>query len=417
MKIAILSDIHFGSKATHNDMVVMGQNCIDGTPANAKPFYSGLGGVVEILKDKRPDYLIISGDLTSTADPLEYKYCYDKLKELESIAKIPKQKWIVCLGNHDCDWDISELSESRRKKAKLKKTDPNSKYLQAHYMSTRTNDLVTHDLVKELVDNFSRDYDDFGVPMVGIAEFDDLIVFVLYSAVKCTEENDYGSIGNEQLVWLNNMIRAFKEKSELKRMIVLLHHHPHGYEYPLPDVDRSELVEGAALETLCGEQGIDIVVHGHRHHPRAETILKNGWEKPVTFICAGSLSVERAKRLGGEIPCMFHIMDCTDAEKIILESYSYSYIVGWDKKCTMDIDDVMWLGKPIQYSDAKQHIAGFACDGTEINHQDLPDTLRYVSCKKLNSWVKKVFNEADFSISDSFPHSIRIRRRVDLEAI
>jgi len=409
MKIALISDIHFGSGATHNDMVIPGQKSEDHY-ANSKPFFEGDGGVLDILKNEKPDYLFISGDLTSTADPLEYEYCYEKLKLIEDIAGINKSNWLVCLGNHDCDWRISKLGAFRGRET------PKKRFIKEHYMDTRTNDLETHKLVKELSENFSNEYEGFSVPMVGVVEYDDLIVFVLHSGIECTNDNNYGSIGNNQLEWLTNALKFFNEKREKKTKIILLHHHPHNYEYPIPDADRSALVEGATLKALCGEQGVDIIIHGHRHHPRAETIVQNGWLNPITFICSGSLSVIQKERLGGEIPSMFHIMDCTDINKIILETYTYNLIDGWDRKSTRDIDDVIWLGKSIMFQDVESIIAAMPCDGQEIEHVGLDDSLKYISYKKLNYWIKKVFDEANYQITDEFPHSIRIRYKADLEA-
>ena len=102
MRIALISDIHFGAMSTTSELAVYGEPLI-GEVLNAKPLFQGL---VETLKAENLDYLFIAGDLTSTGSPLEYKYCYQKILQLISEIGIEHDKTIFCFGNHDTDWRI-----------------------------------------------------------------------------------------------------------------------------------------------------------------------------------------------------------------------------------------------------------------------------------------------------------------------
>lgn len=72
------------------------------------------------------------------------------------------------------------------------------------------------------------------------------------------------------------------------------------------------LEEGSSFLDVAGQNGIHLVLHGHRHHPKAETTFKNGWDHPITFVFAGSLTVNSAHRSNGYIPNILHIIELTE---------------------------------------------------------------------------------------------------------
>ena len=74
----------------------------------------------------------------------------------------------------------------------------------------------------------------------------------------------------------------------------MLHHHPFNYPYPTLGRDISLLDEGAELLDISGKAGINLICHGHRHHPKAHNEQRDDWKNAITFICAGSFSVNAA---------------------------------------------------------------------------------------------------------------------------
>ena len=106
MRIALISDIHFGRSAVNNEFSFRGESLELAETKNAKPLFAGM---VEILKPARPDFLFVAGDLTSSGNPLEFKYCHEKIAELAKSIGVGADNIIFCIGNHDLDWRISDI--------------------------------------------------------------------------------------------------------------------------------------------------------------------------------------------------------------------------------------------------------------------------------------------------------------------
>jgi len=407
MKIALISDIHFGSQSTTDDLVVPSKKAADSKVAGSAPFF---GGVIEVLKNEQPDYLFISGDLTSTASPLEYKYCYEKLLKFEYEAGINRKNWVACLGNHDVDRKISDLGKMKGN------STPDKEYTNRHYMDTRTTDLASHQIICDLSNNFSLKHS--SIPMVGIIERTDCIVFVLNSGYLCTADNSGGKISIAQLNWFKTNAETYNRKNpkSAKPKIVLLHHHPYPHKYPVPVRDLSVLEEGPQLRSCFGELGIDLVIHGHCHHPAAETVFEgDDWKKAVTYICSGSLSVRKDDRAGGLIRNAFHIINYNSTENIVIETYTYdNWDGGWQKRGDRDIDSEIRRGRIISDTDLKKYIRELPLDRT-ITYLSLPDELKYCSFKNLNKLVNEIHIPLKHQIQGEFPQNISILSAKSLE--
>lgn len=168
--------------------------------------------------------------------------------------------------------------------------------------------------------------------MTGLIERDDLVIFVLNSGFLCSSKQEiiHGKISTTQLEWLESELQ--KQTSINKWKIIILHHHPFAYEYPIVYPEYSTLEEGPQLQRLCGQYGVNLVVHGHYHFPIAKTRRESGWNNPVTFISSGSLSVNQEGRLNGSIPNTFHYIQLEEYPNLIkLITYEYSLGSGWRK--------------------------------------------------------------------------------------
>ena len=402
MRIALVSDIHYGQLSTTSELAVNGEKLTIGELKNAKPLFLGL---MEILRLQKPDYLFIAGDLTSTGSPLEFKYCHKKICELADFVGISLNNIVVCLGNHDIDWRISKIASS-------------------YDLAPDALDDITYlkDNYRKLAHSWSIQTDGFGnsvftnfkdaycTPLTGVIEYDSCIVFVLNSAHLCTNDQKcmHGCLHSSQFEWLRQAAGNYQQDTRAK--IVLLHHHPFNYPYPLNGLDISTLEEGSELLQFCGQTGIDLVLHGHRHHPKAKTVFETGWKKPVTFICSGSLSVNASHRLEGTIPNTFHIIDYNNSDHIILSNYYYNLSSGWsliekDEHRT-PVDGKMRLGKIVEDSAATALIKQLPIN-QKIEYDTLCDDLLYLPLNKLNLLTKQVFKD-DFHIFGVFPEDIII---------
>ncbi len=404
MRIALVSDIHFGKLSTTKELA-LNEDLETGTTENSKPLF---GGLKEILRTETPDYLFIAGDLTSTGSPLEFKYCYSKICQLAEHADVSMDRIVVCLGNHDVDWRITEIVDKYNPRPE---TAADTEYLQNIYREAAQTWSIQRDgFGNSVFTNFQYKHN---TPLTGIREFDDCIIFVLNSSHLCSNDQVYkhGCLDTAQLEWLRTTARNYAPTQKAK--FILLHHHPFNYPYPLIGLDISTLEEGSELLQLCGEVGIDLVLHGHRHHPNAKTKKENEWTKQVTFICSGSLSVNASHRLSGSIPNTFHLIDYNNSDNIILKTYYYSPSNGWllynKSDDSVPVDGKMTLGKIVDDTDAIELIRQFPID-QRIEYENLNGDLFYLSLNRLNNLVKQVFS-ADYEIYDEFPKAIRIVAR------
>jgi 3',5'-cyclic AMP phosphodiesterase CpdA len=404
MRIALISDIHYGAMSTTSELAIQGEPLHCGEVSNASPLFQGL---IDVLKKEKPDYLFIAGDLTSTGNPLEFKNCYEKIYLLANNIKVLPSNVILCLGNHDIDWRITQLIESYKTTKNTAYLTEDINFLEMNYLEL-ANSWAVNKNTKLPSDSVCLNNQCNKIPFTGIVERNDCIIYVLNSGHLCShdESKKHGCLSKQQLQWFKDLVQ--EKSSSPKVKIVLLHHHPFNYPFPLPGRDISTLEEGGELYQICGEYGIDLVLHGHRHHPKAKTILENGWSKPVTYICAGSLSVNATHRLQGSIPNTFHIIEYHTREKIILKNYEYSFTNGWvttkDSRAEVPLEGSMLLGKIIDANDpAIINLIKELPINKNIEFDSLNNDLSYLNRHKIIKLAEQEFiNCTIYSESDYF---------------
>ncbi len=385
IRIALISDIHFGKDARSGEYALPGQS-INGETTNAVLLTES---AVQVMKEQEIDYLFISGDLTSVGSPVEFYYCQKKIDEIVGGAGISNERVIWCSGNHDNDWSIAGLGD----KYGTKEEEESNKEL-----TKVACDRELVEIAKEKYDELAGSIADRNMnyknlskrgilPSSGIYEDNDIVVFVLNSSSKCVRKDviEHGSLTIEQLEWLEKNLVDYKDDSRWK--ILMLHHHPIDYPYPYPSLDISKLEEGSELCKLVGENGIDIVIHGHRHHPRCKTTTESDWSKPVSFICGGSFSVSEHYRNKGEIPNTLHILELSDNVGLLkLYSYEYCTSKGWvrvmEYRDAVPLDRIMYLGKVFTDSETKDELANLVKKTKETGiykWDELNDSIKYKS--------------------------------------
>lgn len=400
MRIALISDIHFGKLARSKEFVVPGDFPKDNTSGTI-PLSTSL---VEILKEKEVEYIFIAGDLTSTGSPLEFHYCEKKLLEIASSANISKEHIIWGIGNHDLDWNISELGAGFDKYSTELQNIVKDKYR-----------MIAASVAEKHLNDLPQEFIQGPAPLSGVVEKDDFVVFVLNSSLYCTKDQTFshGKLGSEQLCWLKNKISEYKDNNKWK--IVLMHHHSYNYPYHTLSTDVSTIEEGPELIEIFSQGGINLVCHGHRHHPRAETIQKTGWGNPITFICAGSLSVNAEHRSSGDIPNTFHIIELSKTiGQLKLFNYQYTSSKGWvpfrENTPETPMDFTMSFGKIIDATRKEEMVLNL------INHKkspisvkcdELDDDFNYLSYKDVNNTIKELLSNR-YTIVGSFPNHIML---------
>lgn len=405
MKAVLISDIHFGEFSRTEELAVPGFSIQDDN-SGAEPL---LDGLISIINEEEAKYIFIAGDLTSIASPLEFYYFEKMITVLSEKTRIPVNQIICITGNHDNDWRIHSISDSIIAEYGESLDSQLKSQLREKYDNLASNSAVTN--LQSLTKGLN------GIaPFSGIIDNEDFILFALNSGWRCMPDQKYshGLLSQEQLAWFKAQLEQFELDTRTK--IVMLHHHPKKYSYPVPSEDVSLLEESSELLDLAGRYGVNLILHGHRHHPRAETIHESNWANPISFICAGSLSVNAKHRSNGEIPNTAHIIDFEYApEKFLLKNYEYSASTGWgpikNYRPEVPLDAEEWHGRVYLESEYETAIKNYYKTLTNpvtiLKYNDLPDCLHFVRYDRLNELFRN--NVPDTLLfSGSFPSDVPV---------
>lgn len=265
-----LSDIHFGSKDK------------DGKPINMHRFYDGeyekslSNHLISEFKSRKAHFvhnqnrlhLIVSGDLTYTAEEAEFKLVSAFLKEVCSGLGIPKKRVILVPGNHDVHWPSTEIDSSRR-------FDNYLSFLRSFYGKALFRE--RYPLVKW---NFAID-----TPrpepsdLIAISSINGMTIIGLNSCVYETNQNHYGYVGGRQLDKVDQKLDEIGGHAGDLR-IAVLHHHLHPFPEPVSKldgqevwIDMSTIRDAGLVERRLERLGFDLVLHGHKHKPQLRETL------------------------------------------------------------------------------------------------------------------------------------------------
>lgn len=375
-RIAILSDIHFGKFSRTSSFYVPGEENQD----KSKEAYPLEEGLIELLDTMKPEYFFVAGDLTSLGNPQEFYYCEDKLLDIAQKVGVEDKNIFCVLGNHDIDWNITKLGTV----GKCINNEVNELIKSKYQMIAASSAKINMNIL-------GRNYINEGpAPFSGVAERDEFVVFVLNSGWFCTHDQQFshGKLEQIQLQWFEEVTCKYKGDKRVK--ILLMHHHPFNYSYPIPGIDISTIEEGPEVMDIASRNGIDIIIHGHRHHPHIKTIKIGNISKPITMICSGSLSVNADHRNHGEIPNTVHFLDIEKEQNYqVVYNYKFTEAAGWekiDKNCKeTPIDAVMKVGKIFSPDVIKAAIEKYRkCDTLRLCWEDLDECLQFMLYKELN---------------------------------
>lgn len=256
INILHISDLHFGTKknedkSRYNDTFV--------------------GKFLEQFKDTKIDYLLVSGDIANESKELEYNTASTFLNRVVSELNIPKEKVLLCMGNHDISWGILDDIADRE----------------------GTKDL---NLRQEKYRNFGKFYDDFyKEDEMPIQKFNTDPIFVevpdnehkiLFLGVNtCYKESNqkddhYGWIEQTSFEsYLNKMDPKYKDYVKC----LVMHHNPKDLGKEQHDLrnwrDINTVVLGYPLVVFCG----------HIHGSDGESEVKSDDDETIHYVSVGSL--------------------------------------------------------------------------------------------------------------------------------
>lgn len=397
VRIALISDIHFGKLSRTDEFAVPGEPIQDENQG-AYPLKDSL---IAILKENQVKYIFVAGDLTSLGSPQEFHYCEQIILNIAEEVGITHDRVFIGLGNHDVDWKITKIHEEYSKSTGA---DFPIDLIKEKYRLIAAN-ASSHNMSRIL-----QPKEEGPAPFSGMVENDDFIIFILNSGWCCTHDQQFphGKLTTDQLNWFEENVKNYETDKRWK--IVLMHHHPYSYTYPTQGIDISMIEEGSSLLEIAGKNGINLILHGHRHHPKAETTLKNEWKNPITCVCAGSLTVNSNHRNNGEIPNMVHVLELTnEIGALQLYNFQYSPAEGWiplRNNCpATPMDYKMRFGKLYKPEEIEEAMRKLTKVKKEICWDDLDDCLYYLPINELNNEIERL-NADTHKMIGRFPDEV-----------
>lgn len=401
-RIAILSDIHFGKYSRTSSFTVPGEKNQD----ISKEAHSLEEGLIELLNEMKPQYFFIAGDLTSLGNPQEFYYCEDKIISIANKVGVERKNIICVLGNHDIDWDVSRLGDVKDDTESELTELIKSKY-----------QMIAANCAKINMDQLNLHYDQKGpAPFSGVIEREEFVTFTLNSGWYCTHDQKFshGKLEQAQLQWFEKIASNYKADDRIK--IILMHHHPFNYSYPIPGIDISTVEEGPEIMDVAVKNGIDIIIHGHRHHPYVKTIQIGSDSKPITMICSGSLSVNHDQRNNGEIPNTVHFLDINQNKDYqIVHNFKFTEASGWkpiERYCKeTPLESVMKVGKIFSPDIIKIAIEKYInCDNQQLRWAELDECLQFMLFKELNDKFLEIL-KSTHDVVGEFPQRVVLLKK------
>jgi len=393
-RILIISDTHYG------DLAHLKNFGKSGVPSDENLEVIALSIVDSI--DEPVDFLFVLGDLTSSGSPGEFRDFYRFLSILRRKLSLAESQLYLTYGNHDVDWKICAI-QSRC-------PEHNEVYREA----------------AANVGSFfapAGDYNYHG-PVIGcgVAHLEGIDLISLNSGIECYDSQsiEHGRLGTKQFDWLKNELSGYLRPHATK--VVILHHHLFSLPYSRPVHDLSVLEEGANVLEVLGENGVDIVLHGHRHHPIVHTASSSGWTKPITFFCAGSFGVSAVHRASGRLPNTFHIATINSNSGDVnlegnIQTFELNLSSEWiplvGKATEYPLNGKHWFGAPDAMQraedDIKDIVSSLVAELASHESAVLPDyenltlPLRCIFHAKLNKMIQEEGNESNLEITGDYP--------------
>jgi UDP-2,3-diacylglucosamine pyrophosphatase LpxH len=297
INLAVMSDLHIGLAARSKDLCPQPPATPrkDRWKYDTKTDNSFRRRFVEFLHQKKinADYLILPGDITNNAKPQEVQLASEFILQVADALQVPHNKIVFTPGNHDLDWSVIDLSDTTGLRWR-QRYDP-IRFEDFHF--------------RTLVDQGKGDI--FAPPHFVVWTFDDLLVVAYNSASHDdpvgTQHIHHGLADPAHLDALRSYLDTIGHADSRLRLF-LVHHHPIDFTNPIPRTpDFSLMTNAESLLNLLHEYCFDLLIHGHKHHPRFETHSTQTYPH-LPILCSGSFSVEIDTRWAGTIDNQFHLV-------------------------------------------------------------------------------------------------------------
>ena len=324
MNLAVMSDLHVGLAARAKDLCPKPSR----TPKKHRDRYNRKIDAayrqkfVQFVKRERitADYLVLPGDLTNSAQPREVQLASELILEAAHALGVPHDKIVFAPGNHDVDWSVFDPND-----------DTGVRWGQRY-------DPIGHNSFhfKKLVDRGEGDV--FSPPHFIVWDFNDLLVVAYNSASHDKPINKdaahHGLADPDHFDPIRQHLSRIGPPDGRVRLF-LVHHHMLDFSSPIPKTpDFSLMTNAESLLSLLHECDFDLLIHGHKHHPRFDTHSTQTYSH-LPILCSGSFSIEIDTQWAGTIDNQFHLVTVNGragSENCLtgkITSWTNNYSRGW----------------------------------------------------------------------------------------
>jgi 3',5'-cyclic AMP phosphodiesterase CpdA len=306
IRIAVLSDLHIGTKALALDLCpheLTPEKQISKIKDFLKIFHDHVQSA-DFKKNGPIDYLFITGDISNSADPIEFQLATNVLKKIALSLDVEINHIFFTPGNHDVNWPVMKLS-------------PFDFWKKFRYKPLMQEGLIFKDRADQvLTGSFHKE------PYFVVWKVEHALVIALNTAAFDTNPPTYGQhnglIPQESIIELDKFLSTLPFEASCLR-VCLLHHHPILYSDIVPNIpDYSALTNASNLLEILSKHNVDIAVHGHKHVPHLQHSQHTTNGHPLTILGAGSFSAELDTKWTGSTSNQFHVIDITARDPVTL---------------------------------------------------------------------------------------------------
>jgi 3',5'-cyclic AMP phosphodiesterase CpdA len=275
LKLLHLSDTHFG--AHHFEAPP--------TPSGANASNAGYPTLFETIQRDvvaaSPDAVLVSGDLTQSARPSEFKRASQLLTELAKLVGGADRIFVVP-GNHDVDYTAADSNERWGAYCGFYNNffqNPANTIAKRSFVSSETADAFS-----QVIDRS----DTLGLVVVEVNSSS----FV----AKGSPDEHRGQVTAEALGSIEASLQGISQLNDCVR-IAIIHHHP--VLLPIfaePNRQYDAVLNSGHLMRILRFHGFHAIVHGHKHYPHVfsdDSLCSwdEGDHAPLLVVAGGSAGV------------------------------------------------------------------------------------------------------------------------------
>ncbi len=343
IRLAVMSDLHVGLAARAKDLCpeppVTARKHRDRYNRKTEDAYRRK--FIEFVLNKKDeitaDYLVLPGDITNRADPPEVKLSSEFILQAADALTVPHDNIVFAPGNHDVDWTAFDPNDNTGVRW-------GQRYIPIGHKDFH---------FKKLVDKGEGDV--FAPPHFIVWNFKDLLVVSYNSASHDLPVNKevahHGLADPDHFKEMRDYLARIGPPDGRVRLFIV-HHHVLNFNMPIPrEADFSLITNAEGLLDLLHENSFDMLIHGHRHHPRFDTHSTATYSH-LPILCSGSFSVEIDTQWAGTVDNQFHIVtiDGRDGSENLIKgkitSWTNNHYKGWipSEESTSGIHHVIPFG-------------------------------------------------------------------------